>query len=400
MGCVSQKSSEPIGTVAASPEVKIVTSEIRDAENAFFKNDCVNTLEHGKKIGVSREALPLSIQIAHSFCDAEASKDSKKAVTAIEIIDSAKQQKADFFNFSYLENLKSKLYLIQNNKEKALEAKRKSRSLAGTEEEKLNRENDIVQMEAEMTAMTPELKSQLKEIIEKLKSKENLFAALNAVDNLISSSPKAEWRSVYFGAREFIVQRIEQNFAVDSAQVEHKLATSRENEARTHINLMKSQYPLKQYQKRIESLVPSTSNNPAALAVAPSPGTNVESPPGDEAAVEKAIADARTAMDSGNLGKAVDVLDGLPPNLITENTRRLRREAAEQHVRELRARVRDIYQKAQSQRDPQQKIDALVQSKQLLELILTRYPDNSVRTAVERNLRSLNSEITAIGKKK
>ena len=99
-----------------------------------------------------------------------------------------------------------------------------------------------------------------------------------------------------------------------------------------------------------------------------------------------------------NFQLAVETLDALPEPVRTDRTRRFRRDAAEAHVRDMRIRVRDIYGRSTTQADPQTKMDALKQCRQILETILTKYPDTPGRSGVERNLKTIIQEIDAAGK--
>jgi hypothetical protein len=134
---------------------------------------------------------------------------------------------------------------------------------------------------------------------------------------------------------------------------------------------------------------PSAAQSAAgAIQTLPSVGN-----PTDANTIDKAIADARTALNAGDPKSAVGILDGIPEKDRNERIRRLRKESAENHVRDMRTKAREFYLKAQAQNDKTQKIEALKQTLAINEEILAKYSDTSSRPGVERSIRSIKSEI-------
>ncbi len=145
---------------------------------------------------------------------------------------------------------------------------------------------------------------------------------------------------------------------------------------------------LLQYNARLMALNGSITPITPAPTPLPNP-TPSDAPMG----VEKAITDARLAINSGDPATAVTILDTIPELEKNDRSKRLRKEAAEAHVKDLRTRARQQYQRAQSQQNKQGKIDALQQSREINEFILSKYPETPSRPGIERSLSSIKSEI-------
>jgi hypothetical protein len=114
---------------------------------------------------------------------------------------------------------------------------------------------------------------------------------------------------------------------------------------------------------------------------------------------EKVLADAKNAMNAGDPSTAIALLDSLSDGDKNEKSRRLRRDAVEAHVKDLRTRARQQYLRAQSAQSQEIKIEALQQSKEISEQILAKYPDTPSRPGIERSLNSITSEIEFLRKK-
>ena len=156
-----------------------------------------------------------------------------------------------------------------------------------------------------------------------------------------------------------------------------------------------------------EYLTQSAQQLAAISATAPPQGSNSSTPSlptagiaTDTNAVDKTITDARAALNSGSPETAVALLDAIPEKDRNDRTKRLRREAADAHVRDLRTKAREFYLKAQAQSNKSQKVDILKQSLAINEEIITKYGDTASRPGVERSIRSIKSEIDFISRGK
>lgn len=120
------------------------------------------------------------------------------------------------------------------------------------------------------------------------------------------------------------------------------------------------------------------------------PGENVS----NEELSKRALERCRLALNQNDPEMAINIIDNLPPQVKSNaNLQRLRKDAAEKHVRMLRSQVTQIYQRGSQMSDPKEKVRLFKECAQLLEHILVKYPESKVTPAVKKNLQSLQQEI-------
>jgi hypothetical protein len=113
---------------------------------------------------------------------------------------------------------------------------------------------------------------------------------------------------------------------------------------------------------------------------------------------EKKFNDAKAALNTGDPAAAVTLLDSVPEPERTEKIRRLRRDAVEAHVKDLRTRARQQYMRAQGTQNKGTKVEALQQCLSINEEILAKYPDTPSKPGIERSINSIKSEIAFLNK--
>lgn len=420
----SSRSGGPDSSMATtfSVDAKTLGQELKLIEMSFAKRNCQQVLEHGRLLGIivgkeKNHPVPQSTALALAVCECEAApKDKDKLKTAQNALDAAIKNLTPAFDASFLENLRADIYLAAGDKDKALKAKRRAREfLVSLDKNIMQFDADILELGNALASLNEAQRAKFKDSITLSRRDDQLSDALRAIDELLSQVNNPDARVALVEHKSLIQSRQEQLFSLEASQLESKKTTgTREPEAREQAQELRKRFPARHFQVRIDAIMGenlNTTGSPTAVvpaaenrslsapANAASPATSA--PVGVEAGTaEKALIDARTALDSGNAEKAVEILDSLPEAEKSERTRRLKREAADVHVRELRMRVRDLYNRATSQSDKQIKLDALRQCKQILETILTRYPDQSGRSGVERNLKTIVQDIEEIGKAK
>ena len=413
---------------SVSNEEKLIIQELRAIEASFVRRNCSQIREHTKrlealKVNTKSGTLPVSTVLALAICDADAvPSDKNKAVNALAAIDMAIRNLEPWVNAAYLEDLRAERYLALKDRDNALKARKRQRQLLTSQDEALATvDSQILELSDGVAALNDAQRAKFKEASALALQDDKLFMSISLLDELLASLQAGAARTAVLGERARVVGHIEQLFTLEASEVEDKKATAREAEAKEQANQMHARFPTKVYSARIDALLgiskaqelsPSQpSSLPAAAPGSPGPASNTApaatsgavSPPAalsDTQLTEKALSDAKGAIDSGNPQGAVDALDALPENLRTDRTRRLRREAAEAHVRDLRIRVRDLYNRATAQSDKQIKLDSLKQCKQILETILAKYPDTPGRSGVERNLKTIAQDIEDFGKAK
>jgi hypothetical protein len=113
---------------------------------------------------------------------------------------------------------------------------------------------------------------------------------------------------------------------------------------------------------------------------------------------EKKFSDAKAALNVGDPAGALVLLDSVPETDRNEKIRRLRRDAVEAHVKDLRTRARQQYMRAQGTQNKETKIEALQQCLSINEEILAKYPDTPSKPGIERSINSIKSEIAFLSK--
>lgn len=150
---------------------------------------------------------------------------------------------------------------------------------------------------------------------------------------------------------------------------------------------------LAQSVKQLAAITATTPSTPTQEPNSNVLSTPTTTPPIEANSVDKSVTDARAALNSGDPQTAVSLLDAIPEHEKNDRIKRLRKEAAEAHVRDLRTKAREFYLKAQAQANKPQKIEILKQSLAINEEILSKYEDTASRPGVERSIRSIKSEI-------
>lgn len=398
---------------AASVSNPKFVEELNSISVAFEKRDCKTVSDKSAKLKTSFGGmLPFVTNMQAKICDAEIDPHNKeKARTAIAAIDEVEKVTPSTLSPAQFERLRASRYLASDDKENALRAKKEERADLHRQIQTIQQvDQEILELSNAAAAFTPEQKEKFQAISQNAMRDDKLFEALKASDELIPTVSNRDARMILQEQRAYIVARIEQLFSLEASLLEDKKLAGQDAEARAFAAELKKRFPTKVYETRIETILgggqpasagtPSMPPNPlstTAPATSPSPdAANVS----DEQKTEKALTEARAALDSGKPGTAVDTLDALPETARTDRTRRLRREAADVHVREMREQVRNLYTRSRSQGNPTAKVETLKQAKGILEQILSKYPDTTVRSAVERNLKSINEEIVELGKAK
>lgn len=395
-----KQTSQPQSDIVAK-----VVQDMRETELAFLKHNCAKALEHGAKASATSGGnLTPFAALSYKVCAAEIDpKNPEKAQAALAVIAEIEKDAPRPFYAAYLEHLKGSRYLALGDRQNALKAKRRQREILHEQVYQLMQiDMQLLELSDAASGLTPGESSKFRKIGELAQRDETLFEALRQLDELMEAVKNPEAKGLILEQRAYVVARIEQLFSLDASLLEQRKVHGSETEVNAMAAELKQKYPTKYYEQRIDGIVagsvqaqPKTAATPLSAQPAATPGT--EAPLSDEQKVEKALVEARAALDSGNPAKAVDVLDDVPENLRNDKVKRARKDAMEVDVRQLRARVRDLYTRAKSQAKPA-KLETLNQCKQILEGILSRYPETSVKSAVERNLRSINDEITEVGK--
>lgn len=391
-------------TTDHKPSLAIVDSKVVD--DLFEKRNCAAINDSVKKAGDQVQGLPLLSQMFVKFCASEFEpKNIQKLNEAIAMINEveARYDQTGVISIARLAELRGQRYLAADDKDNAIKNLTRSRDLlmdAPVAARTLDAQ--LLDLYAATNALTPQERTKMRDAMQLAIKDDKLFEALSMADSLLTETKSKEARSIIYDNRNRILARIELLFALDMSLMEGFKGRGQDMEARELASNMKKKFPQKNYEMRIDGIIATA---PLAPGAAPSTTPSVASTMLDDnlndmQKVDRVLSEGRAALDAGEAQKAVEIVDSLPVNLQTDKTKRLRAEAMEVHVRDLRAHVRALYTRAQSQSTKPAKIEVLKQAKQTLESILTKYPTTTVKVAVERNLKSVNDEINDLGKSK
>lgn len=391
-------------TEVNKPLLAFVDSKIID--DLFEKKNCVAINDSVKKAGDHVNSLPLLSQMFVKICASEFEpKNSQKLNEAIAAINEVEVRyvKSGVVSAARLAELRGQRYLAADDKENAIKSLTRSRDLL-MDSPLAARTIDVqlLDLYAATNALSPDERTKMRDAMHLAIKDDKLFEALGMADSVLAESKSKEARNIIYDTRNRILGRIELLFALDMSLLEGFRGRGQDMEARDLAANMKKKFPQKNYEMRIDGIIASAPLAPGAVpSTTPSvSATILDDNLSDIQKVDRVLSEGRAALDAGQAQKTVEIVDSLPVNLQTDKTKRLRAEAMEVHVRDLRAHVRALYTRAQAQGSKPAKIEVLHQAKQTLESILSKYPNTTVKVAVERNLKSVNDEINDLGKSK
>jgi hypothetical protein len=111
--------------------------------------------------------------------------------------------------------------------------------------------------------------------------------------------------------------------------------------------------------------------------------------------IEQIVSSVTQLINNDSPDQAIAMLDTIPDNQRTETTKRLRKEAVNNLVTNLRFRVRALFVRSTEQTG-QAKKDSLQQCEQILKGIVKNYPDYQDMPAVLNNLKQVQRELSRI----
>jgi hypothetical protein len=231
-------------------------------------------------------------------------------------------------------------------------------------------------------------------------------AALTKFDELLSQVPPGSAKDKLLSARLKLFSAFELAFASQLAGLEEVRLKGDASATEELAGKVRQMFPSRPHQVRVDALVGSQSGNKASVADLATTQCNTAASNANgsndkgELSAERALQLARIALNEGNPGDAVVALDNLSDAQKSDKTRSLRREASEAHIRYLRRKANELYQRGTIASDNQAKLDSLAQCKQILENILTRYPetDSFTRVKIQKFLNSVSENILELRK--
>lgn len=151
--------------------------------------------------------------------------------------------------------------------------------------------------------------------------------------------------------------------------------------------LLAQQQDISSLNMEILKLDPSQANTTVTPSTEAQPSNaNVQS-------VDQIISSATQLINNDSPEQAIALLDTIPASQRTENTKRIRMEAVNNLVSNLRFKVRALFVRSTEQTGAAKK-DSLQQCEQILKGIIQNYPDYKDMSAVLNNLKQVQRELS------
>ncbi len=377
-------------------------------EMALAKRDCetIRTLE--KRLVAPAESYSNSVLLASLWCAQQKDPTERAALNKLNsAIEQTLKNEAPLFDASFLELLRAEALAASGEAQASRQAFAKALSVSALQFMNLvsgqTLRNELQGLEGSLSGAQLAL---LRDVRSNLADPMTQAAAMTKFDELLSQAPAGPVKDRMQAVRLKLFSAFELAFASQLATLE-ELRLKGDTVATDELaSKLRKMFPSRSHQARVDALVGTAQSNkpqiadtstnqcsPLALANTP----NLEK--GDLTA-ERALQLARAALNDGKPGEAVETLDSLADVQKTDVTRRLRREASEAHIRDLRRKANELYQRGTNSPDKQAKLDSFSQCKQILENILTRYPetDSFTRVKIQRFLNSVSENIQELRK--
>jgi hypothetical protein len=385
-------------------------AQIAALDRAFASQQCDKVMELASGLGISppwrdTTTLPPTTAAAVAVCRSIlAPGDLTKAKFASRVLEDLNEAQLPLLSAPWIERLRSDRLAATGNISDAMQAKQdEMQILRSYELRRRALELELRELSEPSPLFTADQRQALEKVILASQNDSSLLRTLQDIDTILTQVHAPKAREAIIEQRAHLVARLEELFARDFARVEELKGQSKSSEARSLAHELKRKYPLSSFGIRLDAAVgesqwtPNLDTDP--LRTPPAFGST-PAPIGDTALADKALADAKAAINSGDPAAAVNILDSISDSERNEKTRRLRKEAADLHVKDLRTKVREIYERAKGQTNRETKLEALRKCKELLELVLSRYPESTARKGVEMNLRTINLDIEELAKGK
>jgi hypothetical protein len=393
-------------------------AELKSLELAFARGLCDQVL---LRADVLKKALaqapdsniPLSTAVALSECAARHSPEDKaQAGRSLELLDRALANLTPPWDRSQLLSLKAARLESMGQREAALRVRKELDSLKHDQRQSqaANRVA-MVRLDPRAAALTQTQRMTLLRLSELSLHDEGLFDALRAIDaelalaadvtpsTLAASSPDG-WSNVLRELREDTLLRVEERFATDLGALVKLLQTSERAQALALVDKLMLTYPSVSYHRRLKATVAAFESSGAAMPLpGPSP-TSEGALDSLDLTIEQRMAMASQSLASGRPDEAVAMLRSVAPSQRTAELKRKLAEAEAIHVRDLRLRVRDILQRAATRTSDGDRAGDLKQALEILNFIVQEYPSIDARKQIDRNIRSIEQNLSQINKNK
>jgi hypothetical protein len=388
---------------------KLTLTQVSQLQAALAKRDCKSIESIADDLPNAGQNNSTAIAFAIQWC---AHQKSPKDKTSLErVLSSAEQiQKTEspFLNAAFIEQLKAESLEASGDTTAARAAFAKAMSTSALQFMTMVSGQTLrLDLQALEPLLTGAQSALLNEIRLSLSDNARQATALTKLDELLSQVPAGGVYDKLLAARLKLFAAFELSFASQLGTLEETRLQGNVAALENAAGNIRRLFPGRAHQQRIDSILGKTSSpesaankTPAQQCAALTPAEVLGSSDRSDLTPDKAMMLAKTALNDGKPGDAVEILDSLSEVNKNERTRGLRREASEAHVKDMRRKASELYKRVAMTGDSQAKLDSLSQCKQILENILVKYPDTDSLTKrnIQKFLNSVSENITEIKK--
>lgn len=391
------------------PEIPYVTQ----FEAALAKRDCDTVRKLEEQLMAPAESYAHSVTLATAWCAQQKSPKDKDALNRfVAAADRSLKQESPLFSAGFVEQLKAESYAEAGDLTSARNAFSKAVSLSALQFMSMvsgqTLRLDLQGIEPMLTGTQAAL---LKDVRASLAEPATQSAALTKLDELLALVAQGTTYDKLLMARLKLFAAFELSFASQLATLEETRMNGDAAALEDVSGKIRRLFPSRAHQVRIDSITGANSAAKTALTDAQNaaqanqcanltPAAILSSTDRSDLSADKALQLAKLALNDGKPGDAVEILDSLAEANKNERTRGLRREASEAHVKDMRRKASELYKRVSMTGDAQLKLDSLSQCKQILENILSKYPETDAYTRrnIQKFLNSVSENITEIKK--
>jgi hypothetical protein len=375
--------------------------EIKDLEQAFLDRRCQDVLEHYERVLLSERLLgnlpmtPIS-QLGVSICDAEINFNSKNKIQfAIFIIDLfLTKHSSEIVNEGYLYELKSKYYENLGDSQKAIEEAQRGRNYISHQDYKLLKlDAHIIKLKMHNKTFPTELETKYYRILN-TQAKATYYARSLEDINYLLLHEKDE--NMIQSLKDMLIitsNLLNTKFHTQELELRKLIFNGQFNDARDLGEEMKKEFQLPLYIEQIERIL--RAHNPNEIS-------SIRDKQHDSLSnlsFSEVLKKAQDYINAGTPDQAIELIELYENTPFYSKLTKTRDKALSITIKNLRIRVTNLYLSSKDQ-DSIEKRESLLKCKNILEDIITKYPDYSEIASVENNLSNITKEIEALDRSK
>lgn len=409
-GCATGGPSHPLprlqpGGIATQeqktpPPIALLDS-ISEIESMFARSNCEGVQRSSQDIYENSSpqvvsALPLSTRLAMSVCASRLlAGDPEQGRNALSYLEAAERSLVPLWDPSEISLFRAKILESLGDRAGALEVRRNLivRFQQKTQQTLEKNQLEILQLSEKYESLSEFEKSTLRRFASESFRQSGLSTAVEEMTAALSASSNPDYSEFLRELRDTAIFRLESEFAKQSLPLVQALSSANRNDVNELIAELERKFPSESFRKRIQALVGAYEKQTELPLFDEGEGTPKA---GSLLTYDERIRRAKEELNRGRPDEAVELLRTIPEASRTGEAAHLLREAETVHIRELRLRVRDLFQTADTRPNASAKIRIYEQCLEVLNSILEQYPETSFRRSIERNIRNIESRISEI----